>query len=387
MSAYALPGSFFFPTTPSAESSNSVKHGNKSNTIEPSGSKDLKDMVNALPSTKHNSGGAGDKEPWFHPSDLFISIKSGSIDPIRLIQGFTARRPSRFRRKIGEKMATLSSSLTGVGFSLSTSITDVDEQWGEYSDEYSNDNDNSPPSSPKRHDVQFRCDELDSSSHSSATDVSIDEFDDDADAHNEAIQFTLSISFNGRKYTATRALPLFVKLRDDLVLELSRSKKTSVRFNTSGFPRSHRNGEFSNASDHEIFHECREKVEEVIIPELPIGGDKPNGDKAGGLVGMANRGFRGMQETVCSYCPPMESWIQSVAALVPLSPTLANFLWEPIHQGNEARAECLRPPPVKAASKISGYGSRTSLSMRNGSFTALNAIDESAHSDTDDGDS
>lgn len=43
--------------------------------------------------------------------------------------------------------------------------------------------------------------------------------------YEDAIQFDLSISFNGRKYTATRTLPSFIQLRNDLIRESHNGKK------------------------------------------------------------------------------------------------------------------------------------------------------------------
>lgn len=369
MSAYALPGSFFFPSTAAATETNKpneFKVGTNDETSSASSEATLESET---------------QESW--SNDLLISIKSASIDHIRLIQGFTARRPSisnSNRRSIRDRMASLSNSLT---FSLSSSMTESDEHWGEYGyeEEYTEEeSSNSPPISPRKSKVQFNFDEMDDASQrGSITDLPVcaasvtgdcaafpvGDSSVHSNAHDDAIQFTLSISFNGRKYTATRALPSFVKLRNDLMLELANRKNNSVRF--------------QSPSDEDIFYESKEahgEAEDVVIPELPIGGDQTNDGKNAGLMGMAGRGFRGLQDTVKQFCPPMEDWIQSVATLVPSSPTLANFLWEPV-QNNATSDNATAASP---SSKIPLKGNRNHLPMRNSfrnSVQTLNSITES----------
>jgi|EP00979_Chaetoceros_neogracilis_P001477 hypothetical protein len=364
MSAYALPGSFFFPSTTAATD---AKKGNES---EPgSNDESMSDQ------TAHRSE---TQESW--SNDLLISIKSASIDHIRLIQGFTALRQSgnsSNRRSIRDRMASLSNSLP---FSLSSSMTESDDHWGEYGYEEDNleeESSNSPSNSPQKSKVQFNFDEMDSSPQrssitsgpictASVTQDCAVPVCDSSNAQDDAIQFTLSISFNGRKYTATRALPSFVKLRNDLMLELANRKKTSVRF--------------QNPSDQDVFYESKQahgEEEDVVIPELPIGGDQIDDGKSSGLMGMAGRGFRGLQDTVKQFCPPMEDWIQSVAALVPSSPTLANFLWEPLHNNQDATFE--NANATSPSSKPIHTGNKNHSSMRNSlrnSVQTLNSITE-----------
>jgi len=364
MSAYALPGSFFFPSTTAATD---AKKGNESK--PGSNDESMSDQ------TAHRSE---TQESW--SNDLLISIKSASIDHIRLIQGFTALRQSgnsSNRRSIRDRMASLSNSLP---FSLSSSMTESDDHWGEYGYEEDNleeESSNSPSNSPQKSKVQFNFDEMDSSSQrssitsgpictASVTQDCAVPVCDSSNAQDDAIQFTLSISFNGRKYTATRALPSFVKLRNDLMLELANRKKTSVRF--------------QNPSDQDVFYESKQaqgEEEDVVIPELPIGGDQIDDGKSSGLMGMAGRGFRGLQDTVKQFCPPMEDWIQSVAALVPSSPTLANFLWEPLHNNQDATFE--NANATSPSSKPLHTGNKNPSSMRNSlrnSVQTLNSITE-----------
>jgi len=322
MSAYALPGSFFFPATSGDSDIKGTQNKNRKLNND--------DFSSPMNSAKKNQR----QDSWYKTNDLFVSITSASIDHLRLIQGFTSTRSSTNKTNIfRDKVANISNSLTG--FSLSSS---------QHESKHDSAKNSMSPSKPGQN-------------HFSAK----------SSTHDEAVQFTLSISFNGREYTATRPLPSFVKLRNDLLVEVQNRKNSGTQF--------------GNHRKHEIFHESKEFEEEkdVIIPELPLGNKGANGN-TGGLVEMAGRGFRGLQETVRAYCPPMEEWIQSVAALVPTSPTLANFLWEPIQHGsNQNNKGASSDYPVKASLTPS---SNSIL----GSMQALNSIVESDGSDSDDSD-
>lgn len=111
--------------------------------------------------------------------------------------------------------------------------------------------------------------------------------------HDEAITFELSISFHGRKYTATRTMQCIIQLRDDLIREMNNKKRW------------------------------------LKIPEIPpLNGDENESSFASGFVG---RGFTMLHAMVTSYVPVMERWLASVMAVVPQdSECLMNFLWEPL---------------------------------------------------------
>jgi hypothetical protein len=124
-------------------------------------------------------------------------------------------------------------------------------------------------------------------------------------SHDEAIEFELSISFNGRKYTAMRTMQCIVQLRDDLISEMN-SKKRWLQMRSS-------ENSFNTADDEDI---------NVQIPEIP-----PI-TTGSGFVG---RGFTMLHAMVTSYVPAMEGWLDSVMAIVPQdSECLTNFLWEPL---------------------------------------------------------
>jgi hypothetical protein len=124
-------------------------------------------------------------------------------------------------------------------------------------------------------------------------------------SHDEAIEFELSISFNGRKYTAMRTMQCIVQLRDDLISEMN-NKKRWLQMRSS-------ENSFNTADDDDDKY--------VQIPEIPpISGP-----------GFMGRGFTMLHAMVTSYVPAMEGWLDSVMAIVPQdSECLMNFLWEPL---------------------------------------------------------
>ncbi len=306
---------------------------------------------------------------WYtSPNDLIISIISASVDPIQLIQAFTAPRkyapvpipdPCHHNEKKGirERIASISNTLTSGMNNLSIS-PDSDENWGEYCDsddsdisvDYDCQSESSPSSSSHRASQSSEANVSTPQcplppSHSSPVGRTVSHMEprqqhlDNVAPHDDAIQFTMSINFNGRKYNATRALPSFVKLRYDLMAELSNLKNhKNIRRRNTGNKQALFN---KHNEEHRREPVDDENEPDVIIPELPIGGNKSRSKLedlehgAMAMVGMVGSGFRGLQATVCSYKPQMECWIQSVAALVPSSPTLANFLWEPIQNSED----------------------------------------------------
>ena len=95
----------------------------------------------------------------------------------------------------------------------------------------------------------------------------------------EALKFELSISFNGRKYTALRSLPSFEALRRDLLEEVNED-----------------------------------------IPELRF------------EESVQGYSFSFLQNIVQSYVPTVERWLREVTKRVSptASPSLRSFLWEPV---------------------------------------------------------
>lgn len=351
MSAYALQ---FFPQVPSFKNKNGTDSIGKES--KSSGENSTESHPDKIPT---RSQGYGNSDRWCNPNDVLISIISASIDPIRLIQAAT---------NVRQKIVNMSSSFTG----MNLTTADSDEQWGEYCDNDGSDTEcstfdssdqddsSSSTSSPKGSPTMAQ-QEVDRSKPIVTASSAI------ASSHDDAIQFELCISFNGRKYNATRHLPSFIKLRNDLMAELSNIKASRERRNKR-----------QNYDTYSLDKEYSFSEEDVVIPELPIGAGKKSGARGEleAMVGMVGSGFRGLQATVGSYKPQMESWIQAVAALVPSSPTLANFLWEPLGNGKKNCEESMRTEKSHGSLKMSK--SRSTSKFSRGSLTNLDSILEAS---------
>lgn len=370
MSAYALPGFFSFP---SSLPKNDAKLVDKK-TISSS----FKNLGEIQANTSQVSKDSESSPLPSKQNGLLISIKSATVDHIQLIQAFAAPASKNSFR---DKVASLSNSLTS--FTLGSQGSDGgDEQWGEY-DDCSNEFSYSPSNisleeSHLENQKEFMVPNqfVSASVHSDSSSKPVHATLEKSNAHDDAIHFTLSISFHGRNYTATRALPTFVKLRNDLMLELQ--GLSTKRFHRPGafYSSEHQLAKNSNDSSRLLSKKMSRNDGEIVIPELPIGDNKVDG-----IMSMAGRGFRGLQETVCSYCPMMEQWIRNVADLCPSSPSLANFLWEPMQHTDQNKALNGRsyssPPhsPTKASSL--GGNNKSSMRGRIGSMQTLNSIFES----------
>jgi len=397
MSAYASQGSFLFlpPSTSTLESlpikenhnwNDPPIHKSKSDSTLQNSNNNFNNDNAKNNGNNNNINNKDDNEYWYSKNCLLLSIKSATIDPIRLIQFIGARKGKNMieeeshnskttNRGLRHRLNALSNSLpipahsgtnTNIGdHSLSP---DCDESWGEY--------DERPPLSPVRQPRPPYFDSSPSQISSSASSFhrihtypkkrSIETHDsdttteDDITSHHasvydrdegpitppspqriklmsskssttknhddDALQFKIGVNINGRKYTATRALPSFVKLRQDLMQEISSSKMEA---------RHHFHHHIDNDS---------------LIPNLPIGNDRSYSSSEGifddleararAVVGFAGRGFSRLQAAICSYCPEMEKWLRAVAIIFPASPSLANFLWEPV-EGDVRMEDCV----------------------------------------------
>jgi hypothetical protein len=123
-----------------------------------------------------------------------------------------------------------------------------------------------------------------------------------------AMQFEMSISWNGRQYIVVRSLERLRYLREELVAELQ--MLDDIKLATAGVPE---------------------------MPNLPDNG------------GCANQSFALLQGLLRAHMPAMESWLNQVFRLLPHindSATLTNFVLEPV---------CLlqNSPVPKAASEYS----------------------------------
>lgn len=112
----------------------------------------------------------------------------------------------------------------------------------------------------------------------------------------DAMQFELSIAFNGRQYTAVRTLPTIFKLWQDLV----------------------------------------EEQPETIpqVPRLPQ-------EESNSTLG---RGFSFLRAMVQSYTPTLECWLRQISRFD--SQSLTHFLWEPLSTAQQIE----KPVPGRRSS-------------------------------------
>eukprot|EP00804_Cyclotella_cryptica_P009351 CCRYP_009009-RA/>CCRYP_009009-RA protein AED:0.44 eAED:0.44 QI:0/-1/0/1/-1/1/1/0/388 len=223
-------------------------------------------------------------------SEIIIAINNARVDTVQLIQSLTtrgsniARRTANFisRSSEPEDKATTACSTTdydpqtlhskpSLCYEGSDSEDDDDMSFYDYDDDftsYESDKDNL------------------TEEHSVCAKPSQDE---------DAIQFELFINFHGREYKAFRAFSTFVQLRNDLLRD-------------------------------------RTVPSTVAIPELPSLSSE-NYERHSSITGfhaLARSGFAMLQATAKMYCPEMERWLRHVVEVVPSSPILNRFLWEPL---------------------------------------------------------
>lgn len=285
--------------------------------------------------------------------------------------------------------------------------TDSDEEYSmyDYSDDFSTPNDEDDA-----YDDDLLCDSNDQSSSDNGEDPS-------------AIEFELSITFQGRKYNATRAFPTFVKLRNDLVRELNNVNEGDCR-------RHKRHSAGGGAKNNPIhIMDLKDNImstspiqtnngkamnESVSVPELPRVSPESLGHGGYALSGVARSGFALLQATAQHYCPEMEHWMRQVIVAFPCSQSLSSFLWEPLSSSNNdwetigEGDECcsssqneksngpttldlsaLKKQPPKARSKSRGSSSNNKKFSKNrltrgGSSSTLSSIEEREGDDWDD---
>lgn len=195
---------------------------------------------------------------------------------------------------------------------------------------------------PKKRDVLPPPVQMEQNTTTDDSSSSTDSTTTDNDPHTDAIQFELNISFNGRTYTATRTLPRIIQLRNDLITEIGSRRKALQEKRKQWLRRSkrrHNNNNigctkvsetttttFENDDDDVTVNTAVDDDDDdvcTIIPEIPEYYSEERGNFAG-------RGFTLLHALMRSYCPAMEGWLRKVTDLVPDSPSLSNFLWEPV---------------------------------------------------------
>ena len=214
----------------------------------------------------------------------------------------------------------------------------------------------------RKNDFQCRSDK------SSEANTSVATADRECEPHEDAINFEISVSFNGREYTASRSLPRILQFRLDLLEEFrarrmwrERRRKRNKSKRRSSQPPDMK--KVYDLSDDEGDEDDESSQDDKDIPELP----RLSEDAAG------NSGFTMLNALLRAYNPALERWFHNIIDIVPHdSQCLTQFLWEPLH------GQVNKVLPV-------GKDRRRAYVRRSSSMSsALGAIVETGHSDSSD---
>eukprot|EP00985_Skeletonema_marinoi_P026337 scaffold20345_cov204-Skeletonema_marinoi.AAC.3 len=271
-------------------------------------------------------------------SDIDISIRSARIDPVQLIKSLTSKGSSIARRTANYMAASVpgaSSSSQAAKSETAEVEEEVDETLVQSPSfcmtEHTDCSESGDDMSFYDYDDDFSTsnsqddDEDDYTQHQSLEEKSSEEGP-------AAIQFELAISFQGRKYTATRAFSTFVKLRNDLLRESGDGGDGSHVGGSNRRLRHHRSHKNSKSNLVEVGNAKDSSVASTpsSVPELPTVSPENAGHGGFAFTGFARSGFALLQATAKLYCPEMEKWLMHVVDAFPYSPSLSQFLWEPL---------------------------------------------------------
>mmetsp|Transcript_10603 Transcript_10603/g.25526 ORF Transcript_10603/g.25526 Transcript_10603/m.25526 type:complete len:379 (-) Transcript_10603:47-1183(-) len=245
-----------------------------------------------------------------------IAVKEAKIDPVRWIQYVTGSNPQRYAHKIGKTLRRRVSN-SGIGNPSGTRTT--------------------------RQSNGILVETNKSSCN-----------DNEKSQQNEAIEFELSITFNGRKYTAKRTMHCIMQLRDDLIREMRRRRQWLIEKEDSSTspclklthmdsfgghlsftrPFNHKN---RTSGERFKVEEEGKHIETIQIPEIPPFTTDNDRRHLNGDTGFVGKGFSMLHAMVKSYVPVMEGWLKNVMEIVPQdSECLTNFLWEPATEMSSA---------------------------------------------------
>lgn len=380
------------------------------------------------------------------PADIIVDIHSARVDTMTLIRSLTssgsriARRTKNFITRSPPQAAEASTDGGGDG----EDAGDEEKDGGEASsylspglcyDDSSDDSDEEYSMYDYGDDDDFSDQHAQGNGGGDGDDNEGDERDGSAMSSDEdpsAIEFELSITFQGRKYNATRAFPTFVKLRNDLIREVGASgdggdgasshhncrHRGGVRRhygsnNSLGGSKSAGSLSDTAEKDGASLTRCGGPISEAVsvVPELPRVTPQSLGHSGFALSGVARSGFALLQSVAQHYCPEMESWMKHVIDAFPYSQSLSSFLWEPLAStetiGEETESSSGSPgggdgrrsplPPLHGhrgrpkASSLSAKGSRFKPSgggsgyMRSNSCSSTSSLGsiEEGHGDCD----
>ena len=336
MSAYALPG--LFPPIDSLMtgcSSTDTEEGKKKEQSESSESCSTSTSNDSNTQQTHQSNNTSMNMPLHHDynqdssssssnigclllNSAAIAVKEAKIDPVRWIQYVTGGGQIRINNTANQIGKTLRRRV------WDRSTTNSTTGFGDNNISSNNNNSNT----------------INTNSNSKNKNKS---------PQNEAIEFELSISFNGRKYTAKRTMQCIMQLRDDLIREMKHRRQWLTQegrgLSSSHSPPTtslhlHRYDSSGNGNIAPTFCDPKSTISNsnvVQIPEIPpLTGHHHHGDGDRGgddddTHGFVGRGFTMLHAMVTSYVPVMERWLKNVMVIVPPedSECLKNFLWEP----------------------------------------------------------
>jgi len=334
MSAYALPGLF-----PPIETMSLSCSKSSNTTVDSSDSSESSSSDRKIPLHLHDQGGNyvnkcdnsarknRDDDEFTNSNSGAIAVKEAKIDPVRWIQYVTGSSPQLYAHHIGKTLRRRVST-------TSNNCTKGKRSRSDCSSGSINKNSNSNGASSS-------CSKTESQ-------------------QNEAIEFELSITFNGRKYTAKRTMQCIMQLRDDLIREMKRRKQwltqkqellTSTNgkltHNTSTIHKYDGHLRLAQPSYFEVSQSSCDKLPtmheqdinhsySIQIPEIPpLTSDHDRPD-----TGFVGKGFTMLHAMVKSYVPVMETWLKNVMEIVPQdSECLMNFLWEPT---TEIQSDCFK---------------------------------------------
>lgn len=280
-----------------------------------------------------------------------IVVKEAKIDPVRWIQFVTGSNPQNYAHQIGKRLRRRVYN-SGIGSSMGTRIS------GQLS--------------------AIHCETKQSSCSNSKK-----------SQQNEAIEFELSITFNGRKYTAKRTMRCIMQLRDDLIREMSGRRhwliekedlSTSSHLKLMQLDNCDDQVRFAQPSGLNVTLSSSDRLEtkedekdistDIQIPEIPPFTSGIDHTYSNGDAGFVGKGFTMLDAMVTSYIPVMEGWLKKVMEIVPQdSECLMNFLWEPatemsstcfksvldsISQGNQL---CTSSKMLKSSIRLATLGS------------------------------
>ena len=294
--------------------------------------------------------------------EILISVKSASVDPAGFVRAITCRGGDGRKRPLHRAGAR------------PTSISNDEPKCTAVSE--SNDQTHRPPISPKsdkprlrftdgNYDIQSSHRPKSSSSSCSSSTSSLHSHPEDA------IRFELSISYAGRKYSATRTLNRLVRLRQDLMREIEDRRPGIVvpKRSDNNYRRQSFTDDDTDVTASISFESdqsprktpCTSNQNTpppvVVIPELPVAGSetpsdngsasRPHKDHRGlptpsttieGGIGAAGSlvsgSFTRLHMALAQYCPAVENWFHRILTdILPdpeSSPSLIAFLWEPL---------------------------------------------------------